>query len=371
MGELRFPQPGEWWGNKQGRRFYCAGFHQDTTEHVVLRDQDTQYKVVKFSGSLIDAGWEPIPWCKSFDCVDPYSAQSKTLPEIFGTWPTCEKHEPKIQINSPQDHVSDLIDELEQKMVDNAESVLAKLESDVAAGESFPQYWTAAFPGSLFVRRDSKSSCTVFKKDGIEVKRPWQPVDENCGRHLLTEAEAFALLDKPVAAEPISAAKAEDSDPWVIQDREAVRTWADQVRWSTWPAGYWEKATHHIENRWHGHICGTAVLSVRCRQSFIPEPNQLVLHREPRPYEELSSISAYDEVCVNLRVPLSGDEVTDNLIRDAVRRDIAVAFVAGSLAWSPGHLGRADWQDSNQLADLPGAAVTFADELMKKLGFAE
>lgn len=161
------------------------------------------------------------------------------------------------------------------------------------------------------------------------------------------------------------------ADPWVVQDRESVRTWADEIRWSTWPVGYWEKATHHIENRWHGHIFGCAVLSVRCRQSCIPEPNQLVLHREPRPYEELLSISAYDEACVSLRVPKSGDPVVDDLIRKSVRRDIAVAFASGSLSFSPGYMGRSDWQESQQLADLPNAAVAFADDLMKQLGFSK
>jgi hypothetical protein len=369
MGELRFPQPGEWWGNKQGRRFYCAGFHQDTTEHVVLRDQDTQYKVVKFSGSLIDAGWEPIPWCKSFDCVDPYSAQSKTLPEIFGTWPTCEKHEPKIQINSPQDQVSDLVDELEHKMVDNAESVLKKLEADVAAGESFPQYWTVLHSGGAFVKRMSKDSYVLVRKDGTESSvRPWD-TDANY-RRLLTEAEAMALLDKPVAADPIPAAPIKEPVSYVVQNRATVSEWRDQVRWSTWPAGHWEKATERFMDMMHGCKRGNAVLSVRCKEAELPDLTPMMLHREVKPFEELPSVSDAT-ACVNLRVPLSGDEVTDNLIRDAVRRDIAIAFVTGSLSFSPGVIGRSDWQDSNQLADLPAAAVTFADELMKKLGFAE
>lgn len=79
----------------------------------------------------------------------------------------------------------------------------------------------------------------------------------------------------------------------------------------------------------------------------------------------------YPEACINLRVPRSGDPVVDDLIRAAVRRDIAVAFANGSLAFSPGFLGRSDWQDSEQLADLPGAAVAFADDMLKQLGFSK
>ncbi len=125
-----------------------------------------------------------------------------------------------VNLDALKDRPSGQISELEQKMVDQAESVLTKLEGDVAAGDSFPQYWTAAFHDSLFVRRDSKSSCTVFKKDGIELKRPWQPVDENCGRRLLTEAEALALLTPK-----------NDPEDWVTQDRVPARPGIDQEQW--------------------------------------------------------------------------------------------------------------------------------------------
>lgn len=171
-------------------------------------------------------------------------------------------------------------------------------------------------------------------------------------------------------AEPIPVA-VEESDRWVVQDRESVRTWCDQVRWSTWPPGYWEKATHEVENFRHGHDYGDAVLSVRCLEQHISQLTIMVLHREPRPFEELPSRPVNEGFCVSLRVPFSGDEVTDNLIRDAVRRDIAVAFASGSLAFAPKDMGRSDWQDSQQLADLPSTAVAFADDMMKQLGFSK
>jgi hypothetical protein len=408
------PEPGQWWGNKDGRRFYCAGMHQDTGEYVVRRDQFTQYKVVRFSGDLLSAGWRHLPECDSFDWVD-MSAKVDPPP----------------------------VAALEQKMVDNAESVLTKLEGDVAAGGSFPQYWTTTNPEiAAFVRRESKNVfCTVFK-DGMESEgNKWTGVDQK-NRRLLTEAEAMALLtpnnkpetfpqwyklteehkhgggeyrgtivlcvkveseingvtffsdgrqyawgrevvhpseiwikiteaeansllaslkpaqdpeewvtqdrvpDRPgidqwrrvwlgdVAGEwtdsgpssvqykhgdmchssqsvlevrcrrkdlppiepqsaPIAASTEQRREErWVVQDRMNVRTYGcDQVRWSTWPEGYWERAEHYVEDFRHGYRSGNSVLSVRCLEDNLPSLTQGMLYRDVRPFEELPSIN--------------------------------------------------------------------------------
>jgi hypothetical protein len=306
--EAKMPEAGEYWESSGGVRIRIVGKGLRECDYVCLYNNGHS---IVIEWKITGYNWRHLPGCDSFSWEEPKFPPTESLQEIFQKMPigfdSYDRYREELKINPA------LIAELEQQRVDEARAILTKLEA---------------------------------------------------------EAEAVALLDKPVAADPIPAATIKEPISYVVQNRATVSEWRDHVRWSTWPAGHWEKATERFTDMMHGCKRGNAVLSVRCKEAELPDLTPMMLHREVKPFEELPSVSDAT-ACVNLRVPLSGDELTDNQIRHAVRRDIAVAFVSGSLAWSPGHLGRADWQDSNQLGDLPGAAVTFADELMKQLGFTK
>ena len=315
--EAKMPEAGEYWESNAGVRIRVIGQGLSEFDYVCIYNKG-QSTVIdwRINGHLL----RHLPGCDSFEWENPKFPPTVPLREILQKMPigfdSCDRYREELRINPA------LITELEQKMVDNAESILTKLEADVAAGGSFPQYWSAFFEdtATAFVRRDSLSRCTVFKKDGAQIEREWNPVDDHCDRRLLTEAEAMALLDKPVAAEPIPAATVENTFPSNQQLFEAVANLRDQM----------DRMNKRFANQGY-----------------------------------------YPEACINLRVPESGDPVVDHLILAAVRRDIAVAFVSGSLAFSPIGIGRSDWQESNQLADLPKAAAAFADDMLKELGFSK
>jgi len=326
--QFGFPQPGEWWGHTSGRRFYCAGFHGNANEYVVLYSDAQQYAVVRFSGSLVDNGWKHLPGCDSFSWEEPKFPPTPSVQEIFAKRVEqvfeeryrIDDEESVAAAERPLPWKADEIAAYEQKMVEDAESVLKKLEANVAAGDSFPQYYTVLSGEGAYVKRTGPETYVLVRKDGEESPvRRW--TTDAIYRRLLTEAEAMAKLDPSVdvAAERIPAATVENTSPSNQQLFEAVANLRDQMD-----------------------------------------------RMNKKSYEQ-----QHIEACVSLRVPSSGNLRTDHLIRAAVRRDIAVAFVSGSLAFSPIGIGRSDWQESNQLADLPKAAVAFADDMLKQLGFEE
>lgn len=291
------PKPRQWWQNDDGVRLYVAGYGI-SGGYVVLNHPKAVFSVVTSEPVFWRLGWRHLPGCDSFSWEEPNFPPTESLQEV----PT------------EQEHIDSLVDELEQKRIDDATAIQTKLEADVAAGESFPQYWTVlSGDGGAYVFRMTPDYYVLVRKDGTDSPvRPWRSADAKF-RRLLTEAEAMALLDKPVAAEPIAAVTVEEPFPSNQQLFEAVANLRDQMD--------------------------------RMNKRFV---NQ----------------GYYAEACISLRVPGSRDPVVDDLIRAAVRRDIAVSFAAGCL-------GRSDRHDVTQLADLPNAAVAFADDMLKKLGFTE
>lgn len=78
--------------------------------------------------------------------------------------------------------------------------------------------------------------------------------------------------------------------------------------------------------------------------------------------------SAREHAAIALRIPNSGDEQLDAMIRQANRRDAAVAAMQGFLA----NASNKEWEEQAQtiqeLADaMSFAAVLFADALLARL----
>lgn len=346
---VKMPEAGEYWQSNAGVRIRIVGKGLREFDYVCIYNQGQSTVVEwKITGHV----WRYLPGCDSFSWEEPKFAPTPSVQEIvakrveqvFEERFRIDDEESVAAAERPLPWKADEIAAYEQKRIDDATAILTKLEADVAAGNSFPQYWTALAGDAAYVKRTGPDAYVLVRKDGTgSPVRPWS-TDANY-RRLLTEAEAIALLDDPeawfdlktaypyhklrdgidevqvtansnwwhpvkdaaglvvkdwdygvrcrrkdipatVPADPIPAAT---DEPWVVQNRLSVRDFCDEIHWSTWPVGHWEKATDDFRGLMHGAKRGKAVLSVRCQMSRLPDLTPWMLYREVKPYVELPS----------------------------------------------------------------------------------
>ena len=141
--------------------------------------------------------------------------------------------------------------------------------------EVFPQYLIhprGFFGDTAYLLRTSKDCYECIGKDGkSQSVNTWVGCDTYVreGHWLqVTQAEAEALLDKPV---PI-----ESPDDWVTQDvvvpRNNIDEWAWVIEGKIPRESQWERGNGNFKYTKHGDKLFNEILHVRCRRKDFPKP---------------------------------------------------------------------------------------------------